>query len=144
MMGSNSAVPTTSILLIDGSKNQRAYWADQLNQCSPDYEIVEAADGESGLALYRTQPIDCVVLELSLPDQSGLQTLVELVPVARRPQVAVVILTLMTHRVVWEIARHNGAYVCLAKKFTSGADLDNSIRRAIEFVRLMRSEEQTA
>lgn len=144
MMGSNSAVPTTSILLIDGSKNQRAYWADQLNQRSPDYEILEAADGESGLALYRTQPIDCVVLELSLPDQSGLQTLAELVPVARRPQVAVVILTLMTHRAVWEIARHNGAYVCLAKKFTSGTDLDNSIRRAIEFVRLMRSEEQTA
>ena len=74
MMGPNSAVPTTSILLIDGSKNQRAYWADQLNQCSPDYEIVEAADGESGLALYRSQPIDCVVLELSLPDQSGFQT----------------------------------------------------------------------
>jgi DNA-binding NarL/FixJ family response regulator len=39
--------------------------------------------GQSGLALYRSRRIDCVVLELSLPDQSGFQTLAELVPVAR-------------------------------------------------------------
>ena len=72
----NSAVPNTSILLIDGSKNQRGYWTDQL-KCSSDYEIVEAAAGESGLALYRARRFDCVVLERSLPDQAGLQTLVE-------------------------------------------------------------------
>ena len=40
------------------------------------------------------------MLELYLRDQSGLQTLVELVPIASRPQVVVIILTLMT-RDVW-------------------------------------------
>jgi CheY-like chemotaxis protein len=58
---------TTSVLLIDGSKNQRAYWADQLKRCSLDYEITEATDAQSGLVLYQSRRVDCVVLELALP-----------------------------------------------------------------------------
>ena len=75
-------LPTTSVLLIDESKNQHEYWADQLKRCSPDYEIVEASDGQSGLDAYRSRRIDCMVRELSLPDQSGFQTLVDLVSIA--------------------------------------------------------------
>ena len=135
-------LPTTSVLLIDGSKNQRTYWADQLNQCSPDYEIFEAPDGQSGLDLYQSRRIDCVVLELSLPDQEGFQTLVNLVPIASRPQIAVVVLTLMTHRGLWELAKQNGAYVCLHKQYTTGEDLDRAIQRAIAFVGQMPKEDQ--
>src|SRR2546423_6523167 len=86
-----NSVPPMSVLLIDGSKNHRAYWVDQLKRCSSDYQIIEASDGQSGLALYRSRRIDCVVLELSLPDQSGFQTLVDLVPIASRPQVPVIV-----------------------------------------------------
>lgn len=132
----------TSVLLIDGSQNQRAYWADQLKRCSPDYEIVEASDGQSGLALYRSRRIDCVVLELSLTDQSGFQTLIDLVPIASRPHVAVIVLTLMTQRGIWELAKQNGAYACLAKKFTTGDDLDKAIQRAIAFVGQMPKEDR--
>jgi DNA-binding NarL/FixJ family response regulator len=83
-----------------------------------------------------------VVLELSLPDQSGFQTLVELVPIASRPHVAVVILTQMTHRGVWELAKQNGGYACLAKKFTSGGDLDNAIQGAMAFVGQLPKEDR--
>jgi CheY-like chemotaxis protein len=138
----NSELPTTSVLLIDGSKDQRAYWAEQLKQCSPDYQIIEADDGQSGLNIYRSRQIDCVVLELSLPDQSGFETLLNLVPNACRPHVAVVVLTLMTHRGVWELAKQNGAYACLAKKFTSGEDLDKAIQRAVAFVGQMPKEDR--
>ena len=86
-------LPAMSVLLIDGSKNQRTYWADQLKRCSADYEIVEASDGESGLALYRSRRIDCVVREVALPDDSGFPTLVKLVPMASQPQVPVIVLT---------------------------------------------------
>lgn len=132
----------TSVLLIDGSKNQRTYWADQLKRCSPDYQILEADDGQSGMEVYRSRRIDCVVLELSLPDQSGFQTLVNLAPIARRPQVAVIVLTHMTHRGVWEVAKQNGAYACLAKKFTTGEDLDKAIQRAIAFVGQIPKEDR--
>ena len=141
-MHPNSELPTTSVLLIDGSKDQRTHWAGQLKDCSADYEIVEAPDGQSGLALYRSRRIDCVVLELSLPDQSGFQTLVDLVPVASRPHVAVIVLTHITHRGVWELAKQNGAYACLAKKFTSGEDLDKAIQRAVAFVGQMPKEDR--
>jgi DNA-binding NarL/FixJ family response regulator len=134
--------PTTSVLLIDGSKNQRTYWAGQLKRCSLDYEIIEASDGQSGLDLYRSRRIDCVVLELGLPDQSGLQTLVELVPIASRPRVAVIVLTQMTERGVSDLARQNGAYACFVKQHTSGQDLDNAIQRAVAFVGQMPKEDR--
>jgi CheY-like chemotaxis protein len=73
--------PTTSVLLIDASKKQRTYWAEQLKRCSADYEFLEAPDAQSGLDLYRSRRIDCVVLDLGLPDQSGLKTLIDLVPI---------------------------------------------------------------
>ena len=133
---------TTSVLLIDSSKKQRTYWADQLKRCSPDYEIVEASDAQSGLDLYRSRRIDCVVLELSLPDQEGFKTLVELVPVASRPKIAVIVLTLMTHPGVWRLAKENGAYTCLPKDYTTGEDLDKAIQRAVAFVGKMPKEDR--
>jgi DNA-binding NarL/FixJ family response regulator len=133
---------TTSVLLIDASKNQRTYWADQLKLCSTNYEIVEASDGPSGLDIYRSRRIDCVVLELSLPDQSGFQTLGDLVQSANRPQVAVIVLTHMTHRGISELATQHGAYACFVKRHTTGEDLDRSIQRAMAFVRQMPKEDR--
>ena len=42
-------VPTTSVLLIDGNDTDRANFAAQLKDRSPDYKILEATDGEAGL-----------------------------------------------------------------------------------------------
>jgi CheY-like chemotaxis protein len=101
----------TSILLIDGSNNHRVYWANQLQRCSPDFQIVEASDGQSGLALFRSRRIDCVVMDLSLPDRPGFEVLAELVPTPSRPTVPVLVLTLLAHRTVWELAKQYGACV---------------------------------
>ena len=141
-MSPNPDLPTTSVLLIDGSQGERAYWADQLKGCSVDYEIVEASDGQSGLNVYRSRRIDCVVLELSLPEESGFKTLVNSVPNASRPHIAVVVLTFMTHRGIWELAKQNGAYACLSKRSTTGDDLDLAIQRAVAFVGQMPKEER--
>ena len=140
-MLSKHELSTMSVLFIDGSKRQRATWADQLKRCSLHYEILEASDGQTGLDLFRSRKIDCVVLELSLPDQSGFETLVNLVPIASKPNVAVVVLTSITHPGVWDLAKQNGAHTCLAKNFTSGEDLDKAIRRAVGFVEQMPKED---
>src|SRR4051812_19667059 len=132
----------TSVLFIDGSKNQRTYWANQLKHCSADYETVEAPDGQSGLDLYRSRRIDCVVLELGLPDLSGFQILGELVPVASKPRIAVIVLTQLPGRGVWELAKGNGAYACFHKHQTTGDDLDRAIQRAVAFVGQVPKEDQ--
>lgn len=130
---------TTSVLLIDESKNQRTYWAEQLKRSSPDYVIVEASDGQSGLDLFQSRQIDCVVLELGLPDESGFQTLVKLVPIATRPQVAVIVLTQMSHRGISKLAKEYGAYACFVKRHITGEDLDKAIQHAVTFVAQVKS-----
>jgi CheY-like chemotaxis protein len=66
-MFQNSERPSMSVLLIDGFDADRRYFADQLKRCSVDYQIIEAADGQSGLEVYRSRRIDGVVLGLMLP-----------------------------------------------------------------------------
>lgn len=141
-MPPNPDLPTTSVLLIDGNDADRTYFSDQLKRCSLDYQILEATSGRSGLDLYRSRRIDCVVLELELPDSLGYRVLVDLVPRVSRPKVAVIVLTHLAHRGVFEVARQNGAYACFVKKFTSGEDLDRAIQRAVSLVGLLPKEDR--
>ena len=135
-------VPTTSVLLIDGNDTDRANFAAQLKDRSPDYKILEATDGEAGLILYRSRRVDCVVLTLELPDQSGYKVLVDLVPIAGRPTVAVIVLTNRLQRGLQELARQNGGYACFVKQFMSGDDLDRAIQRAMVFVGQMPKDDR--
>jgi CheY-like chemotaxis protein len=134
--------PTTSVLLIDGNDTDRRFFADQLNRRSPDYKILEATDGEAGLTIYRSRRIDCAVVARELPDQSGFKVLIELVPIACRPNVAVIMLTNRLQRGLREIARQNGALACFVKQFMSGDDLDRAIQRAMTFVGQMPKEDR--
>lgn len=141
-MSTNSEGPTTAVLFIDGSQKQRAYWAEQLKQSSPNYQIVEASDGKSGLDIFRSRWIDCVVLEVALPDDSGFPTLVKLVPIASKQQVPVIVLTQLPYPGVWELTKENGAYACFHKARASGEDLDKAIQGAVAFVRQIPKEER--
>jgi CheY-like chemotaxis protein len=70
-MFGNAGPPTTSVLFIDSNDANRTFFAEDLRRRSPDYRILEATDGDSGLALYRSQQVDCLVLALELSDCSG-------------------------------------------------------------------------
>jgi len=143
-MPPNPDLPLTSVLLIDGNDTDRKYFADQLKGRSRDYKILEATNGEDGLLLYRSQRFDCVVVALELPDQSGLVVLVDLVPIASRPNVAVVMLTNRLQVGLGEMARQNGAYTCFVKQFMSGEELDKAIQRAMAYVRWMPKEDRSS
>ena len=133
---------TTSVLFIDGNDADRKFFSEGLKCHSPDYRILEATDGESGLALYRSQRIDCILHELNFPDQSGFEVLVNLVPIARRPNVAVIILTRLAHRGLWELVKMNGAYACLLKDHTSAEALDNTIHNGIAMIGMLPKEDR--
>lgn len=126
--------PLTTILLIDDNDKDRTYYAESIQRGIPDCTVLEAKDGQSGLALYRSRTIDCIITELYLPDMSGFELLVEVVPRVSKPAMAVIFLTRATTRSLLDLAINNGALAFLVKRITSGNELTQIIPKVIALV----------
>lgn len=124
----------TSVLLIDPNNDDRTYWADRLKICTQDYLILEARDAETGLAICQCERVDCVVMELHLPDMSGFQVLIRLNPIVRSLRTPVVALTHFVLPSLADVARRLGAQSYLIKARSSGDDVDRAIQKAIAAV----------
>lgn len=127
----------TTVLIIDDNDGDRRYWCEALKHSVHHYTVLEASKGQLGLDLCRSQRVDCVVLDLDMPE-SGFYVLFDLFRDRTRPQVAVVILTHLLAPNLLEMAKHNGAQVCLVKQTTSVQDLENAIQNAVATVRSRR------
>src|ERR687898_1051538 len=92
-----------TILVIDDSQQDREQWRDGLQELSPHFLFVEAADGKSGLDICRRRQVDCVILDLDLPDISGFEVLFSLNLDRRHPTIAVVVLTRMRSPVIHQM-----------------------------------------
>jgi signal transduction histidine kinase len=66
------------LILIDDNTVDRAAIKRALAQTSGRYEIEEFDSGETGFARVQSGPADCVLLDYSLPDASGLEVLARL------------------------------------------------------------------
>ena len=120
----------TTVLLIDDDYEHRKYWSAALRNAPFYYSVLEADSGDSALDLYRHQRVDCVVLDLDMPE-SGFFVLLRLIQEPKSPQVAVVVLTQLVHPTLWAMMKDNGAYACLTKQHSTGEDLANTIQQAI-------------
>jgi DNA-binding NarL/FixJ family response regulator len=129
-----------SVLLIDSRNTDRNYYADRLKISSSEYVIFQAASGKTGISVYETVEIDCVVLEIDLADMSGFEVLVQLVP-TRPPKVPVIILTRLTNPFILDLAVKNGALASLYKSSTPGDILDKTILRAVSTIQRHRKKE---
>jgi DNA-binding NarL/FixJ family response regulator len=128
----SSPTPSSkSILFIDGHDTDRHYYAERLRLTCPDFLVIEVASGSEALKIYKDRRIDCVVLELGLPDGSGFEVLSKLVPVARAPEIPVVVLTQLSHESLLQVARRNGAQIVLQKAFVSGDMLEQAVLKAL-------------
>ena len=127
-----------NILIIDDNEQERKYWSDSLKNQASTYSIVEASDPQSGVGVCREQRIDCVVLDLDMPESSGFEFLVNMKLDRKRPPIPVVILSRLTHPYLFEIAMRNGAQACLAKQRTSPQELDDAIQKAMAHVNSAR------
>jgi DNA-binding NarL/FixJ family response regulator len=137
----NGFAPAT-ILVIDANAQDRQYFTDHLRTHASDFQVLEATTGRSGLDVYqrRLQQIDCVVLELTLPDISAFEVLMQLVPRAEAPNVAVILLSTTPRRSLMDLAMKHGAQACLDKSQTSGYELSLAIRKAVNRVETMRKQ----
>jgi DNA-binding NtrC family response regulator len=125
---------TITVLVVDPNKEDREYWVQRLNISAPEYVVLEAETGKAALAICEFQRISCVVTELTLPDVSGFEVLVKLVPHAYCPEMPVIVLTHLIYYPMAAIAMKNGAQAYLVKSRISGDDLDRAIQRAIAVV----------
>ena len=121
----------TTILLIDDNDKDRTYYAERIRMGIPECTVLEAKDGRSGLDLYRSRKIDCLITEVHLPDMSGFELLIELVPRASTPAIAVILLTQKVSTPLHDLAIHNGAQGFFVKRFTSGDELAQFIPKAM-------------
>jgi CheY-like chemotaxis protein len=131
---------STTILLIDHQDDDRQYWVQRLRMSSPGYVILEASSGKAGLAICQSQRVDCIVSELTLPDMSGFEVLVQMVPEPLHPELAFIFFTRLTLAPMKDLALRNGAHAYLFKTHSSGDELASTIHKALATVAPPRVE----
>ena len=65
-----------SVLVVDDQDQVRQLIRETLEQAG--YEVEEARDGKEGLDRYRVRPRDLVIMDILMPDQDGLETIMTL------------------------------------------------------------------
>jgi DNA-binding response OmpR family regulator len=73
MAGMTSDAPTATILLVEDDQPTRTFLADNL--CADGYEPLIAGTAREGMTLIETRFPDLAILDLGLPDASGLELL---------------------------------------------------------------------
>ncbi len=125
------------ILIIDDNIDIVQFLADLLQPL--DYRILSAPDGKNGLALAQTEPIDLILLDLNLPDITGLEILEALRE--QKCTAAVILMTLHGSENVAARALRMGVRDYLIKPFDL-EELLYSIERALEEGRLRQERER--
>ena len=124
----------TTILLIDDNAADLAMWSKALQTCPAHYSVLTATSGEGALDLLRHEQIDCVLLDLDLPQISGFELLFQLVGDRKAPKTPVVVLTRLWNPTLHQLTLENGAQAHLVKNRTSAQDLDKAIEQALAAV----------
>jgi signal transduction histidine kinase len=125
------------ILIIEDDPGLRKTLADILK--FKGYEILAARDGAEGLALMQTSTVDLALIDLGLPDISGLDVL-SLIK-SNHPDIAVIILTGNATLESAIEATNRGAFSYIEKPYEI-EQLMLQIKRAIEKQQMNREQEK--
>ena len=126
-----------NILIIDDNSDDRESYIRALKKVADvAYVCLEADDGRSGLEIINSKPLNCVLLDYSLPGNNGLQVLSNIR--AMHPFLTVIILTGQgdTEIAIQSLKVRANDY--LVKSSASVDVLHHTITRAIEHSNLER------
>ena len=89
------------------------------------YEVVDAADGNKGIRLYREDPTDLVITDIIMPEKEGIETIIDL----RRefPEIKIIAMSGGGHTAAesyLHMAKGLGAMRTLSKPFVKGELLE--------------------
>jgi CheY-like chemotaxis protein len=128
----HSMPPATKILLIDDSETDRYTYRRYLEKSSHPYDVAEAHDAETGLALAESLNPDCILLDLKLKSgESGYEVLQHLVGQDAPYKRVVIMLTVISQDYMKDGALSLGAADFLVKGQTDAAALDAAVQRAV-------------
>ena len=115
------------ILIVDDEVSLRSSLSRYL--AGRGYEVVQAGSGEEAIRALQREKIACVLLDIGLPDQSG----IDLVPrlLTLEPTLAILMLTGVADVSTAALCMQRGAFDYLAKPIEL-TELDGAIGRAIE------------
>jgi len=126
------------VLIIEDNPGDLRLIRELLRQQSVDFELIPSRTLAEGIEELRKQPFDAVLLDLSLPDSIGVQTLNAFK--AEAPRIAVVVMTGFNDQQTGVQAVKSGAQDYLVKGETDGHLLSKSLIYAIERQRIETAE----
>ena len=116
------------ILVIDDHEIVRRGVKQILEEVFPHVEVGEADTGQKGIAAVRQEPWDLAIVDISLPDQSGLELLCELHSTA--PQLPLMVLSLHPEEQYAVRAFRAGAMAYLTKQ-TAPEELARAVKQVL-------------
>ena len=120
-----------TILIIEPGNQERQYWMKRLKTSFPGCDVLEAEAGGEGIAAYQSQRIDCIVVELLLPDMSIFEVIGEFLSLVRYPGIAVIVLSPQPSLPMRPLVLSDGAQVLLTTSRMSGDELEKAIENAL-------------
>lgn len=136
-MTETSPEPTTLLVVDDNEPSRRLI----RRVFEADYRVLEAANGEAGLAVVAASPPDCVLLDLVMPVLDGFGMLERLQGNPRTRDIPVIVLTAKEGSAAMERALRAGAVDYIIKPI-SAARVKVRVRSALERRRLARELEE--
>jgi len=117
------------ILVIDDDEQVRVTVGRTLERAG--YQVSLADDGKVGLELFRKEPSDAVITDIYMPEQEGLQTIMELRKIS--PGLPIIAISGGSNKIPLDflpIARKLGATEVMKKPFLMD-ELLNTVRRVL-------------
>lgn len=129
-----------NILIIDDSQGDHDIVMESLKESGGEYRFYHAYDAQEGIALFRQQAVDCILLDYHMPGQNGLEVLKLLAEENRG--VPVVMMTGEGNEFVAVNAMKLGSQDYLSKRVLTTAALKRAVDRAVERAEMIRRMEQ--
>jgi len=120
----------STILIIDDSPEDRELFSSMLREADPGIAVIACNDGQDGVTKASQQALDCVLLDLRLDGEDGLQVLKNLQDV--RPSLPVVVFTGQGSEQAAAEAFVAGAAYYLPKRDLTSETLWTAVDRVIQ------------
>ncbi len=123
--------PYRLLIVEDGADDRLIYRFMLERQAARSSVVTVAASGEQGLAALRGEPYDCLLLDYTLPDMTGLELLDSAIAQAGSLPCATVIVTGSDDGRLMDEARRRGVHGWLLKDTVDEVNLFRTIDEAV-------------